>query len=138
MLDDGGSKDKLTALQERFDDLRSTHRRIETAAYQLEQLEEIKDTHSSYLKANEERSYAEEIRNSIEPYYAQAELDRRVEWVDELKHQEEAERARLKSARVEVDRLRIKLNHLERALADSDENRRLEPVSYTHLRAHET
>ena len=128
MLDDGGSKDKLTALQERFDDLRSTHRRIETAAYQLEQLEEIKDTHSSYLKANEERSYAEEIRNSIEPYYAQAELDRRVEWVDELKHQEEAERARLKSARVEVDRLRIKLNHLERALADSDENRRLEQV----------
>ena len=95
MLDDGGSKDKLSALQERFDDLRSTHRRIETAAYQLEQLEEIKDTHSSYLKANEERSYAEEIRNSIEPYYAQAELDRRVEWVDELKHQEEAERARL-------------------------------------------
>ena len=128
MLDDGGSKDKLVALQERFDDLRSTHRRIETAAYQLEQLEGIKDTHSSYLKANEERSYAEEIRNSIEPYYAQAELDRRVEWVDELKHQEEAERARLKSARAEVDRLREKLNHLERALADSDENRRLEQV----------
>lgn len=128
MLNDGGSKDKLIALQERFDDLRSTHRRIETAAYQLEQLEEIKDTHSSYLKANKERSYAEEIRNSIEPYYAQAELDRRVEWVDELKHQEEAERARLKSARAEVDRLRIKLNHLERALSDSDENRRLEQV----------
>ena len=48
--------------------------------------------------------------------------------VDELKHQEEAERARLKSSRVEVDRLREKLNHLERALSDSDENRRLEQV----------
>jgi len=34
----------------------------------------------------------------------------------------------LKSARLEVDRLREKLNHLERALADSDENRRLEQV----------
>ena len=33
MLDDGGSKEKLVALQERFDDLRSTHRRIETASY---------------------------------------------------------------------------------------------------------
>ena len=128
MLDDGGSKEKLSALQERFDDLRSTHRRIETAAYQLEQLDEIRDTHDSFLKANEERSYAEQIRTSIEPYFAQAELDRRVEWVTELKHQEEAERARLKSARTEVDRLREKLSHLERALADSDENRRLEQV----------
>ena len=128
MLDDGGSKEKLAALQERFDDLRSTHRRIETAAYQLEQLDEIKITHTSFLQANKERSYAEELRNSIDPYYAQAELDRRVEWVTELKHQEEAERARLKSARTEVDRLREKLNHLERALADSDENRRLEQV----------
>jgi uncharacterized protein YPO0396 len=128
MLDDGGSKEKLSALQERFDDLRSTHRRIETAAYQLEQLDEIKETHNSFLKANKERSYADEIRQSIEPYYAQAELDRRIEWVTELKHQEEAERARLKTARLEVDRLRDKLNHLERALADSDENRRLEQV----------
>ena len=40
MLDDGGSKTKLLALQERFDDLRSTHRRIETASLQLEQLDE--------------------------------------------------------------------------------------------------
>ena len=128
MLDDGGSKEKLVALQERFDDLRSTHRRIETASYQLEQLDVIRDTHESFQKANEERIHAESIRNAIEPYYAQAELDRRVEWVTELKHQEEAERARLKSARTEVDRLREKLNHLERALADSDENRRLEQV----------
>jgi len=128
MLDDGGSKEKLVALQERFDDLRSTHRRIETASYQLEQLDVIRDTHESFQKANEERVHAETIRNAIEPYYAQAELDRRVEWVTELKHQEEAERARLKSARTEVDRLREKLNHLERALADSDENRRLEQV----------
>ena len=128
MLDDGGSKEKLVALQERFDDLRSTHRRIETASYQLEQLGEIRDTHDSYQKANAERLHVEEIRNAIEPYFAQAELDRRVEWVTELKHQEEAERARLKSARSEVDRLREKLNHLERALADSDENRRLEQV----------
>ena len=36
MLDDGGAKEKLVALQERFDDLRSTHRRIETASYQIE------------------------------------------------------------------------------------------------------
>ena len=128
MLDDGGSKEKLVALQERFDDLRSTHRRIETASYQLEQLDVIRDTHESFQKANEERAHAESIRNAIEPYYAQAELDRRVEWVTELKHQEEAERARLKSARTEVDRFREKLNHLERALADSDENRRLEQV----------
>ena len=128
MLDDGGSKEKLVALQERFDDLRSTHRRIETASYQLEQLDVIRDTHESFQKANEDRVHAESIRNAIEPYYAQAELDRRVEWVTELKHQEEAERARLKSARTEVDRLREKLNHLERALADSDENRRLEQV----------
>ena len=128
MLDDGGSKEKLSALQERFDDLRSTHRRIETAAYQLEQLDVIRETHNSFLQANAERSHAEAIRHSIEPYYAQAELDRRIEWVTELKHQEEAERARLKSARLEVDRLRDKLNHLERALADSDENRRLEQV----------
>ena len=127
MLDDGGSKEKLVALQERFDDLRSTHRRIETA-YQLEQLDVIRDTHESFQKANEQRIHAESIRNAIEPYYAQAELDRRVEWVTELKHQEEAERARLKSARTEVDRFREKLNHLERALADSDENRRLEQV----------
>ncbi len=128
MLDDGGSKEKLVALQERFDDLRSTHRRIETASYQLEQLDVIRDTHESFRKANEERVHGELIRNAIEPYYAQAELDRRVEWVTELKHQEEAERARLKSARTEVDRFREKLNHLERALADSDENRRLEQV----------
>ncbi len=128
MLDDGGSKEKLVALQERFDDLRSTHRRIETAAYQLEQLDEIKDTHESFLNANAKRVHAEQIRYSIEPYYAQAELDRRVEWVTELKHQEEAERARLKTARIELDRLRVKLNHLERALSDSDENRRLEQV----------
>ena len=91
-------------------------------------MDEIKETHNSFLKANKERSYADEIRQSIEPYYAQAELDRRIEWVTELKHQEEAERARLKTARLEVDRLRDKLNHLERALADSDENRRLEQV----------
>ena len=48
--------------------------------------------------------------------------------VDELKHQEEAERARLKTSRAEVDRLREKLYQLERALSDSDENRRLEQV----------
>ena len=56
MLDDGGSKEKLVALQERFDDLRSTHRRIETASYQLEQLDEIRDTHDSFRKANDERT----------------------------------------------------------------------------------
>jgi len=128
MLDDGGGKDKLLALQERFDDLRSTHRRIETAAYQLDQLDEIKQTHDSYLEAVNERDQAENLHRAIEPYYAQSELDCRVELVDELKHQEEAERARLKSSRIEVDRLREKLNHLERALSDSDENRRLEQV----------
>ena len=128
MLDDGGSKEKLLALQERFDDLRSTHRRIETAACQLEQLEEIKKTHDSYLESLEQRDHAEDLHRAIEPYYAQSELDCREELVDELKHQEEAERARLKSSRVEVDRLREKLNHLERALSDSDENRRLEQV----------
>ena len=128
MLDDGGSKEKLVALTERFDDLRSTHRRIETASYQLTQLDEIKDTHLGYAKSCQEREHAEKIRQAIEPFYAQVELDRRVEWVDELKHQEEAERARLKTARIEVDRLRDKLSHLDRALSDSDENRRLEQV----------
>jgi uncharacterized protein YPO0396 len=128
MLDDGGSKEKLLALQERFDDLRSTHRRIETAAYQLEQLDEIKETHSSFTAGVRNRDHAEDLHRATEPFFAQSELDRRVEWVDELKHQEEAERARLKTARLEVDRLREKLNHLERALSDSDENRRLEQV----------
>jgi uncharacterized protein YPO0396 len=126
MLDDGGSKEKLLALQERFDDLRSTHRRIETAAYQLEQLDEIKETHSSFVAGVEKRNHAEDLHRATEPFFAQSELDQRIEWVDELKHQEEAERARLKTARLEVDRLREKLNHLERALSDSDENRRLE------------
>jgi uncharacterized protein YPO0396 len=128
MLDDGGSKEKLLALQERFDDLRSTHRRIETAAYQLEQLDEIKETHSSFVAGVEKRNHAEDLHRATEPFFAQSELDQRIEWVDELKHQEEAERARLKTARLEVDRLRGKLNHLERALSDSDENRRLEQV----------
>ena len=128
MLDDGGSKEKLLALQERFDDLRSTHRRIETAAYQLEQLDEIKETHSSFVAGVEKRNHAEDLHRATEPFFAQSELDRRIEWVDELKHQEEAERARLKTARLEVDRLRERLNHLERALSDSDENRRLEQV----------
>ena len=128
MLDDGGAKEKLVALQERFDDLRSTHRRIETASYQLEQLDEIKSVHDQFLDAMDKRSNADDIRLAIEPFYAQAELERRTEWVDELKHQEEAERSRLKTARGEVDRYREKLNHLERALSDSDENRRLEQV----------
>ena len=75
-----------------------------------------------------DRDHAERIRHAIEPFYAQVESDRRVEWVDELKHQEEAERARLKTARIDVDRLRDKLTHLDRALSDSDENRRLEQV----------
>jgi uncharacterized protein YPO0396 len=70
----------------------------------------------------------DKLRHAVEPYYAQVELERRQEWVDELKHQEEAERARLKTARIEVDRLRDKLTHLDRALSDSDENRRLEQV----------
>jgi uncharacterized protein YPO0396 len=128
MLDDGGAKEKLLALQERFDDLRSTHRRIETASYQIEQLDEIHTVHDQFLEALSQRSIADEIRSAIEPFYAQAELERRKEWVDELRHQEEAERARLKTARVDVDRFREKLNHLERALSDSDENRRLEQV----------
>ena len=128
MLDDGGSKEKLLALQERFDDLRSTHRRIETASYQLTQLDEIRETHLAYSKSCQKREHAEKIRQAIEPFYAQVESDRRVEWVDELKHQEEAERARLKTARIDVDRLRDKLSHLDRALSDSDENRRLEQV----------
>ena len=128
MLDDGGSKEKLLALQERFDDLRSTHRRIETASYQITQLIEIKDTHSAYSKMRGKREHADKLRHAVEPYYAQVELERRQDWVDELKHQEEAERARLKTARTEVDRLRDKLTHLDRALSDSDENRRLEQV----------
>ena len=128
MLDDGGSKEKLLALQERFDDLRSTHRRIETASYQITQLNEIKDTHSAYSEMRGKREHADKLRHAVEPYYAQVELERRHDWVDELKHQEEAERARLKTARAEVDRLRDKLTHLDRALSDSDENRRLEQV----------
>ena len=128
MLDEGGAKEKLLALQERFDDLRSTHRRIETASYQIEQLDEIQATHGQFIESMNQRANAESIRQAIEPFYAQAELERRTEWVDELKHQEEAERARLKTARGEVDRFREKLNHLERALSDSDENRRLEQV----------
>ncbi len=128
MLDDGGSKEKLLALQERFDDLRSTHRRIETAAIQIEQLDQIKEIHSDFKKASKERDHTDRIRKAVEPYFAQSEHDRRSEWVDELKHQEEAERARLKTARSEVTRLRDKLNHLERALSESDENRRLEQV----------
>ena len=56
MLDDGGSKENLSALQERFDDLRSTHRRIETAAYQLEQLDVIRETHNSFLQAKDRKS----------------------------------------------------------------------------------
>ena len=128
MLDDGGSKEKLVALQERFDDLRSTHRRIETAAHQLEQLDEIRATHQSFLSSINDREEAENLRHAIEPFYAQTEMDSRMEWVDELKHQEEAERSRLKTAGGEVDRLREKLNHLERALSETDENRRLEQV----------
>ena len=128
MLDDGGSKEKLLALQERFDDLRSTHRRIETASYQITQLNEIKDTHSAYSEMRGKREHADKLRHAVEPYYAQVELERRQDWVDELKHQEKSERARLKTARIEVDRLRDKLNHLDRALSDSDENRRLEQV----------
>ena len=128
MLDDGGSKEKLVALQERFDDLRSTHRRIETAAHQLEQLDEIRATHQSFLSSTNDREEAENLRHAIEPFYAQTEMDSRMEWVDELKHQEEAERSRLKTAGGEVDRLREKLNHLERALSETDENRRLEQV----------
>ena len=128
MLDDGGAKEKLVALQERFDDLRSTHRRIETASYQIEQLDEIQNTHAQFLDSMNLRAHADKIRQTIEPFYAQAELERRTDWIDELKHQEEAERARLKTARGEIDRYREKLNHLERALSDSDENRRLEQV----------
>ncbi len=128
MLDDGGAKEKLIALQERFDDLRSTHRRIETASYQIEQLDEIQNTHAQFLDSMNLRANTEKIRQTIEPFYAQAELERRTDWIDELNHQEEAERARLKTARGEIDRFRDKLNHLERALSDSDENRRLEQV----------
>ena len=128
MLDDGGSREKLLALQERFDDLRSTHRRIETASHQIIQLDEIRQTHMAYAERRNERERVDKLRHAVEPYYAQVEMERRQEWVDELKHQEEAERARLKTARVEVDRLRDKLTHLERALSDSDENRRLEQV----------
>lgn len=128
MLDDGGSREKLLALQERFDDLRSTHRRIETASYQIAQLDEIKETHLAYSVRRTEREHADKLHQAVEPYYAKVELERRLQWVDELKHQEEAERARLKTARIEVDRLRDKLSHLDRALSDCDENRRLEQV----------
>ena len=125
----GGSKTKLQALQGiRFDDLRSTHRRIETASFQIEQLDEIKRNPRFFFQSLQGWDHAERIRYAIEPYYAQVESVRRQEWVDELKHQEEAERARLKTSRAEVDRLREKLYQLERALSDSDENRRLEQV----------
>ena len=68
MLDDGGSKEKkLLALQERFDDLRSTHRRIETASYQITQLDEIKDTHSDYAEKRSEREHADRLRHAVEP-----------------------------------------------------------------------
>jgi uncharacterized protein YPO0396 len=68
------------------------------------------------------------LRSTIEPFYANAELESRIERIEELKHREEAERARLKSSREEVDHLREKVHHLERVLSDSDENRRLEQV----------
>ena len=128
MLDDGGAREKLVALQDRFDDLRGTHRRIETAASQLEELDLIKGTHEKFLESLAHRNQAELLRATIEPFYANAELESRVERIEELKHREEAERARLKSSREEVDRLRDKVHHLERVLADSDENRRLEQV----------
>ena len=63
---------KTSRASERFDDLRSTHRRIETASYRL----------SSWMKfrilipvsgLNEPRTHADKIR-PIEPFYAQAEL----------------------------------------------------------------
>ena len=82
----------------------------------------------AYAERRNERERVDKLRHAVEPYYAKVELERRQEWVGELKHQEEAERARLKTARVEVERLRDKLTHLERALSDSDENRRLEQV----------
>ena len=128
MLDDGGAREKLGALQERFDDLRGTHRRIEVAARQLEQLVGIRDVHENYLDTVSSRDRSELLRHAVEPCYANAELESRIERIEELKHREEAERARLKSAREEVDRLRDKLTHVERALSDSDENRRLEQV----------
>jgi len=128
MLDDGGAREKLVALQDRFDDLRGTHRRIETAASQLEELDQIKSTHAKFLETSGHRDRSELLRSAIEPFYANAELESRIERVEELKHREEAERARLKTSREEVDRYRDKVHHLERVLADSDENRRLEQV----------
>ncbi|MBU62941.1 MAG: hypothetical protein CMI26_10620 [Opitutae bacterium] len=128
MLDDGGAREKLVALQDRFDDLRGTHRRIETAASQLEELDQIKSTHVKFLESSAHRDHSGLLRSAIEPFYANAELESRIERIEELKHREEAERARLKSSREEVDRHRDKVHHLERVLADSDENRRLEQV----------
>ena len=128
MLDDGGAREKLVALQARFDDLRGTHRRIETAASQLDELDQIKGTHEKFIESLTQRDRAELLRSTIEPFYANAELESRIERIEELKHREEAERARLKSSREEVDHLREKVHHLERVLSDSDENRRLEQV----------
>lgn len=128
MLDDGGAREKLVALQARFDDLRGTHRRIETAASQLDELDQIKGTHEKFIESLTHRDRAELLRSTIEPFYANAELESRIERIEELKHREEAERARLKSSREEVDHLREKVHHLERVLSDSDENRRLEQV----------
>ena len=128
MLDDGGSKTKLLALQERFDDLRSTHRRIETASFQLEQLDEIRDTHLSYSKAVDQRDHADRIRHAIEPSMPKLNPLEERNGLMNLSIKKKQKETRLKTSRVEVDRLREKLNHLERALSDSDENRRLEQV----------
>ena len=67
MLDDGGSKEKLLALQERFDDLRSTHRRIETASYQITQLDEIRETHTAYTERRDEREHVDKLRMQLSP-----------------------------------------------------------------------
>ena len=68
MLDDGGAREKLVALQDRFDDLRGTHRRIETAASQLEELDLIKGTHERFLESLAHRNQAELLRATIEPF----------------------------------------------------------------------
>ena len=128
MLDDGGAAEKLQGLRKNFTELRETNRRIELASAQLDALGLIKNDHEALVVLQAELNDLNLREQVLVPYFAEKEIELRLALVEQQAVQKATLDAKQYEAADRIQKLKDKLDSVEKALESSDEGRRLKEI----------
>lgn len=128
MLDDGGAMEKLHALRRNFTELRETNRRIELASKQLDALNLLTLDHQRLVMLQQDLDDLFAREHAQVPFFAEQEISLRTALLERQRSELDALGGRQEAASSTMETLSRKLASIEKALAESNEGRRLAEI----------